>query len=288
MFYFEESFIQEVVGAYMQTYSLSLQELFASPWRHRFLISSLVVRDIKGRYRGSIFGVLWSLITPLLMLGAYTFVFSIVFQAKWDVELENKAAFTLILFCGLLIFNYFAEMVNQAPVLILNNPAYVKKIVFPLDCLIWVGALTSLFNLTTSLVALVFVELLIDLHVNWTIIFFPLVLMPLMFFTMGVSWFLASLGVYLRDVSQIIGVITTLVLFMSPIFYPISAVPPKVQTVLMLNPLAPIIDQARRVVLWGQMPEWHILAAATAGALFFAWAGFAWFQKTRKGFADVL
>ena len=272
----------------MQNYSVSLRELFASPWRNRFLISSLVTRDIVGRYRGSMFGVLWSLLTPLLMLGAYTFVFSVVFKARWDVELENKASFALILFCGLLIFNYFAEMVNQAPVLILNNPAYVKKIVFPLDCLVWVGALTALFNLSTSFIVLILVELLIDFHINWTIIFFPLVLIPLMFISMGFSWFLASLGVFLRDVSQITGVLTTLVLFMTPIFYPISSVPQRLQTVLLFNPLAPIIYQARRVVLWGQLPQLGVLAGVTAGSILFAWIGFAWFQKTRKGFADVL
>jgi lipopolysaccharide transport system permease protein len=272
----------------MQAHSASLREFFASPWRNRFLIRSLAVREICSRYRGSLLGVFWSMATPLCMLGVYTFVFSVVFQAKWGVDVENDTLFALILFCGLLVFNFFAEMVNQAPVLVLSNPAYVKKIVFPLDCLVWVSACTALFNLAASFLVLLVVDLLVDFSLNWTVLFFPLVLLPLIFLSMGVTWILASLGVFLRDISQITGVITTVILFMSPIFYPVSAVPASVQNIFALNPLAPIIEEARRVVLWGMMPRWHILLLVLVCALLVAWSGFAWFQKTRKGFADVI
>jgi lipopolysaccharide transport system permease protein len=211
-----------------------------------------------------------------------------VFEARWDVQVDDKSSFALILFCGLIVFTFFADMVNQAPNLILNNPAYVKKIVFPLDCLVWVGILTSLFNLLTSFSILLAVDFLTDWYINWTTIFFPLLLPPLALLTLGVSLVLASLGVFLRDISQITGVATTFILFMSPIFYPITAIPESLRKILSLNPLAPLIAEARRVVIWGELPNWQTLGLVYLVSLIVAWCGFYWFQKTRKGFADVL
>ncbi len=267
---------------------MSFFAIFASFFKHRYLIFSLAKREIASRYRGSTFGAVWSIINPLLLLGVYTFVFSSVFEAKWGQNVGSKSEFAMILFCGLIVFTMFSETIVRAPTLILNHATYVKKVVFPLEVLIWVALLGSLFNLLTSFIVLLSFELVINQHIQWTVIFFPIVILPLVLLTAGICWFLASLGVFLRDIGQMIGILTTILLFMSPIFYPSSSVPVKYQAIFKLNPVSFFIEEARNVVIWGNLPSWVPLAQFTAVSLLFAWLGFAWFQKTRKGFADVL
>ncbi len=272
----------------MQFYSISPSEIFLCLWRHRQLIFSLICREVMGRYRGSILGILWSFFNPVFMLAVYTFVFSIVFKARWTEGDESKAQFALVLFAGLLIFNLFAECVNRAPTLILSNVNYVKKIVFPLEILPWVVFGAALFHaLISLLVWLVFSFFVVGVP-HFSIFLFPVVLFPLTLFIMGLSWFLASLGVYLRDVSQLVGIITTTLMFLTPIFYPISAIPEKYHYFIYSNPLAFIIEQGRGLLIYGVSLDWLNFSVVTAASLLFAWLGFAWFQKTRKGFADVL
>lgn len=255
---------------------------------NRDLIASLIKREVIGRYRGSVMGMMWSFFNPVLMLAVYTLVFSVVFKARWVGGADSKMEFALVLFAGLMIFNLFAECVNRAPGLILSNVNYVKKVVFPLEILIWIAIGSAAFHLVVSLaVWLIFYFVFIGFP-PLTILLFPLVILPLIFLTVGLSWLLASLGVFLRDMSQVIGVITTVLLFLSPIFYPVSALPENYQPFVWINPLTLIIEQARDVMIWGRSFDWRTWLISCAVSIAIAWLGFAWFQKTRKGFADVL
>ncbi len=272
----------------MQVFSSSPGELIASLTRNRALIAALVKREVIGRYRGSMLGILWSFFNPVFMLAVYTFVFSVVFKARWGAGSDSKTEFALVLFTGMLVFGLFSECVTRAPGLILANVNYVKKIVFPLEILPWVVLGSSFFHTLISLgVWLLFYVPLFGVP-GITALMFPLVMLPLILFTLGLSWFLASMGVYLRDVSQLIGILTTALMFLSPIFFPASSLPAEVRPLLDLNPLTPAIEGARDVLIWGHSPDWGLLLDNFVVGSVVAWAGFAWFQKTRKGFADVL
>lgn len=263
--------------------------MFRSLWRNRQLIWQMTRREIVGRYRGSIIGLAWSFINPLLMLAVYTFVFSVVFKARWGTgQNESRADFAIILFTGLIVYGLFSEVVNRAPRQIIANPNYVKKVVFPLEILPWVSLGSVLFHSLVSLVVLLIAQLIINHTLPWTVMLFPLVLLPLIFASLGTAWFLASLGVYIRDIGQITAVFTTVLMFLSAIFYPLSALPEGYQAWLRLNPLVVIIAESRKVLIFGLMPDWIWLGFALLMGLGIAFAGFWWFQKTRKGFADVI
>lgn len=263
-------------------------EQFLSIYNNRQLLWALIKRDIIGRYKGAIMGLMWSFFNPLVMLAVYTFVFGEIFKSRWVSDVGSKASFALVLFCGLLVFNLFAECVTKAPLLIVSNVNYVKKVVFPLEILPIVVYGAAFFHLCIGFVVwLIFYMLLLG-SPKFTMIFFPLILLPVSFFALGVSWFLASLGVYLRDIGQVIGVATSALVFLSPIFYPISSLPPDYQMLMYANPLTWVIETARDVLMWGKQPDWYQLGQMTLVSLLVAWAGFVWFQNTRKGFADVL
>jgi lipopolysaccharide transport system permease protein len=273
----------------MQNFSTSPREMAASLWRNRQLISVMVKREVIGRYRGSVMGMAWSFFNPLLMLVIYTFVFSGVFKARWGMGgEESRANFAIILFVGMIVHGLFAECVNRAPALILSNVNYVKKVVFPLEILPWIAFGSALFHTVVSVIVLLLAQLILNHQVPWTAILFPFTLLPLVFIAIGFAWFLAAFGVFMRDIGQITGMFTTVLLFLSPVFYPLSALPERYQSWLQLNPLAFIIEEGRKVLVFGQLPDierWGIMMGA---GMLTAWVGFAWFQKTRKGFADVL
>lgn len=262
--------------------------MFASFWRNRNLIRALVKREVVGRYRGSIMGILWSFFNPLFMLAVYTFVFGVVFNSRWSSESDSKTEFALVLFAGLIVFNLFAECINRSPTLILSNANYVKKVVFPLEILPWVAFGSAFFHSLVSCIVWVIAYILLFGIPNATILLLPIVLMPLLFFIIGISWWLASLGVYLRDASQFVGIVVNVLMFLTPIFYPVSALPESVRNFLFVNPLATVVEQVREVMFWGKYPDLTRFAACLAGGLIVAWLGFVWFQKTRKGFADVI
>ncbi|MEI6215280.1 MAG: ABC transporter permease [Desulfuromonadales bacterium] len=272
----------------MNHFSITPRSLLSSLWHNRQLITSLVRRDVIGRYRGSVLGILWSFFNPVFMLVVYTFVFSVVFNARWGGGSGSRAEFALVLFAGLLLFNLFSECITRAPSLIIQNPTYVKKVVFPLEILPWVNLGSALFHSAISLgVWLLFYAVIFGFPPLTTLLF-PLLLAPLILLIMGFSWLLAALGVYLRDVAQIVGIVTTALMFLTPIFYPLSSIPESYRPLIHLNPLTFIVEQARNQLIFGKAPPWGDLAILMAISLLVAWAGFAWFQKTRKGFADVL
>jgi len=272
----------------MRDFSITPVNMVASLWRHRSLIAASVKREVLGRYRGSVMGILWSFFNPLFMLAVYTFVFSVVFQARWGGGSGSKTEFALVLFAGLMMFNLFADCINRAPGLILANVNYVKKVVFPLEILPAVTLLAALFHLLISLGVWLLAYVIFFGVPHTTVLYLPLIALPLVGFIMGLSWALASLGVYLRDVSQFIGLLTTVLMFLSPIFYPATALPENYRHLLYLNPLTPVIEQTRDVLFWGKNPDFLMLGLYWLITAIIAWLGFAWFQKTRKGFADVL
>lgn len=267
----------------------SLKSLFESVIGNHQLIFQMIKREVVGRYKGSLFGLTWSFLNPILMLAIYTFVFSVVFKARWgEGGTDSKTQFALLVFVGMIVLNLFAEAMNRAPMLILGNTNYVKKVVFPLEILAIISLGASLFHACVSFLVLTLALIVINHELHWTVICVPLIFTPLLFFSLGVTWILASLGVFMRDVGQTIGILTTMLMFMSPVFYPVSALPPSFQSIMILNPLTFIIEQTRKIVIFGQAPDWLGLGMYALISILVMWLGYAWFQKTRKGFADVL
>ena len=272
----------------MRHFSASPPEMFGSLWRNRELIKASAKREVLGRYRGSALGLLWSFFNPIFMLAVYTIFFSVIFKARWGGGTGSKTEFALVLFAGLLVFNLFSECINRAPGLILSNTNYVKKVVFPLEILPFTGLLSALFHTLISLTVWLFAYTLFFGTPHLTVLYLPLVLLPFCLLLMGLSWALASLGVFLRDVSQFIGLLTTALMFLSPIFFPVTAFPEEYRHILYLNPITTVVEQTRDVLFWGKAPDFFMLGIYWVVTSVIAWLGFAWFQKTRKGFADVL
>jgi len=270
------------------TLSTSPYFLIRSIWQNRYLIYQMSKREIVGRYKGSIIGMLWSFLTPMMMLAVYTFVFSVVFKARWTGGSDSKTEFALVLFAGLIIFNLFAECVSRAPSLIVGNVNYVKKIIFPLEILPVIALVSAFFNLLISLVVWLLFYLIFFGIPSAQILLLPIVILPFVFMTLGLCWFLASLGVFFRDIAQFIGIVINVLMYLSPIFYPITALPEQFRQFMLLSPLTNVIEQARSVMIWHQSLDWLAWGEYCVLSLLIAMLGFAWFQKTRKGFADVL
>jgi lipopolysaccharide transport system permease protein len=272
----------------MQSFSSSPLEIPRSFWRNRGLIWALTKREVLGRYRGSVMGILWSFFNPLFMLAIYTFVFSTVFKARWAGGSDSKTEFALLLFAGMLVFGVFSECVTRAPTLVLANPNYVKKVVFPLEILPLISLGAAFFHLLVSLLVWVLFYIVAFGWPQPQLLLLPVALFPFAFFVLGLSWFLSALGVYLRDISQFVGVAVTAVMFLSPIFYPLSALPDGFREVVALSPITAAVDQARNLMFWGHGIEWGWWLIYLLVSLFIGWLGFAWFQSTRRGFADVM
>ena len=258
--------------------------------RHRDLLLQMLIRNITARYRGSILGFIWSFAHPLVMLAVYTFVFGLIFKARWGVAglEDNRAAFPLIMFCGMAVFNIFSESVNISTTVVVSNPSYVKKVVFPLELLPLCTVATA-FVFGLAWFFLLFFGTAIFLNtLSWTILLLPIWLIPLILLSAGISFFVASLGVFLRDVQQLVGIITQILFFMTPILYPISIVPENLRWILQVNPLSTIVTQMRELFLYGQVPNIGRFLVIFALSWIVFQLGLAWFTKTKKGFADVL
>ncbi|ORM68808.1 sugar ABC transporter permease [Pantoea rwandensis] len=268
----------------------SLWSLCKNTHVNRHIIFEMTKRDIISRYKGSIMGLLWSFINPIFMLAVYTLVFSEVFNARWGTASanESKAQFAIILFAGLIVHGIFSEVLTKSPVLILNNVNYVKKVVFPLESFPVIALLSACFQAIINTIVLLLAFLLSNGFIHWTVFLFPLVFVPVMILTLALSYIISSLGVYLRDLGQFITLLVTVILFLSPVFYPLSAVPEKYQSIILLNPLTFIIEQMREIIIWGRIPDLSGLLTYTLVSLITLWFSYFWFQKTRKGFADVI
>lgn len=277
-----------------------------SLWSHRELIGQFARREVAVRHRGSHLGVLWAALHPLLLLAVYTFVFAVVWQARWSTPATDPAApgaapaggtgeFALNVLCGIALFEVFSATISVAPSLIVNNPNYVKKVVFPLEILPLATLLSSAALASISLVVLLLGNAVIGSGVSRTLYLFPLVLLPLLMLTAGLAWLLASLGVFLRDLKQLVSGIVLQVLFLlTPIFYPVERleasphIPDVAKALLRLNPLAGIVEGGRRTLLHGREPDWAALAISAAAGAAAMILGYAFFMKSKRGFADVI
>lgn len=255
---------------------------------NRRLILNLATRDINSRYKGSFLGIIWSFLNPMMMLCIYTFVFSVIFKARWPGGSESRTEFALVLFSGLIIFNLFAECINNSPHLISGNINYVKKIKFPLEILPFVSLGASLFHFSVSFIIWLVFYIIIFGIPSFKIIFLSLILIPFIFTILGFSWFISSLTVYFKDFNQIVTIFTTILMFLSPIFYPIGAVPEKFRIIMLFNPVAGTIEQAREILIWNGNFELFSWLINLTGSILFSIFGFIWFIKTKRGFADVI
>lgn len=261
---------------------------YRSLFRHFALVWQMAKRDVIGRYRGSFIGLLWSFFNPLLMLAIYTFVFGYIFKSHWAGQKEGHAAFAVILFAGLNINAMFTECANRAPTLIVENTNFVKKVVFPLETLAWSTLGSALFHLAVSTVVLLSIAVFANGGLPWTVVLFPAVLLCFVPFLVGIMWLFASLGVFLRDLKQAVGIITMAMMFLAPIMYPRAVIPEPYREWMLLNPLTLVVESAQDVLVWGRQPPWPLLGAYSVCSCVFAWLAFAWFERSRKGFADVL
>ncbi|MFT6436863.1 MAG: lipopolysaccharide transport system permease protein [Candidatus Azotimanducaceae bacterium] len=268
--------------------SVSPAFLLSSVFSHQSLIYQLVKRDIGSRYKGSILGILWAVANPVLMLVIYTFVFSVIFNARWGGSSAEQAHFSIFLFSGLICHSLLAEILTKSSDLILNQPNYVTKVIFPLEILPLVAVLSSVFQTLVNLFVLFVGVLVFGAKPHITFLLAPIVLLPLVILSLGFSMLLSSIGVFVRDLGQVIGVFCTALLFLSPVFFPLEAVPERFRSIVLLNPLTFVIDQLRKVVIEGQLPDWQGLILYFFVAVFVAWVGFYFFQRARKGFADVM
>lgn len=266
-------------------------EISRSLYRNRELIWNLTKREINSTYRGSFLGALWTIIVPIMMMLLYTLVFSVILQAKWDIGTSPttpKSEYALILYAGLTAFNVFGTVINRAPGLVLAVPNYVKKVVFPLEILPIVILGSSLFTCLINVVLILIGSLLVYHRISLTIWLMPLLLLPLIFLSLGLGWFLSSLGVFIRDISQATSIFVQILFFITPIVYPANLVPSNLGFFLTLNPLAMIIDGFRRSLLWGEMFDWKTWGIVTLISIIIAILGSAWFSVTKRGFADVI
>jgi lipopolysaccharide transport system permease protein len=263
-------------------------------WRHRELLRQLTWREVTGRYRSSLLGFGWSFITPLVTLSAYTFVFGLVFRARWPQAATTAGtngslgSFGLTLFAGLIAFTFFAECLTRAPGIITASPNYVKKVVFPLEVLPVSVVGSALFHAAISVIVLLIAHQILQGVVDWSAVFLPIVFVPLVLLALGTTWFFASVGVFFRDAVHTVVLVAQVLMFMTPVFYPIDAVPHAFRWILELNPLTPLVENARRVTVQGQPPDWPSLGLSFVVGSLVAVVGYAWFVSTKRAFADVI
>jgi lipopolysaccharide transport system permease protein len=259
----------------------------ASIWRNRSLIRSLVRRDILGRYRGSFGGVFWTVLNPLLLMATYFFVFGIVLHTRFGND-PSRAAFVLYFLCGMLPWLALSEALGRAPFVILEYRNFVKKLVFPLEILPVNLALAALVTEAFALGIFLLLLLVTRGAVPWSVLWLPVLLIPQVLFTMGLGWFLAALGVYVRDLGQINGFLLTLWFFLTPICYPVESLPRQALPLLTRNPMFVLVRAYRDIFLEGRAPAPGALWKLWAVSLLLFFAGHAWFYRLRKTFADVI
>lgn len=252
------------------------------------LINQSLSRDFVSRYKGSSLGIAWAFLMPLLLLSVYTFVFSVIFKAKWGGGEQSKVDFALLLFVGMAIYNFVSEVLIRSPLVFIQNVNFVKKVVYPLEVLPLIVVLSSFLNMCVSLLIWGIALFIFKGEVMWTTLIFPLVILPLVIGSLGVAYLISSLGTYIRDISHVTGVLSTMLMFLSPVFFSIETIPENFRTLLLINPLTFFIEESRKVLFFGVQPNYFGVLISLIISLLVLKLGFYWFQKTRGGFSDVL
>lgn len=260
----------------------------ANLWNNRNLLVQLWKRDFAMRYKNGVLGIAWALLNPLLMLALYSFVFVFVFKMRWGAGPDTKGNFVILLFTGLVVHGFFSEFVTRAPLLVTSNVSYVKKVVFPLELLPLLPLLSAVVNFVVGIGLVVLLLFYLQGSVPATIFFLPIVIGPYIVMVLGISYFFAATGVFVRDLSYVVGLLSTITMFASPVLFPIENVPEPYRTYLYANPLTLIVEQLREVAILGNMPDWQSLFVYFIAAFIVFFLGFSWFHATRRGFADVL
>jgi lipopolysaccharide transport system permease protein len=271
----------------IRTMRLNFNGFLYAIWTNRILIKRLTEREVLGRYRGSFLGLAWSFLNPLAMLVVYTFVFTRILNVQWGSS-SSPTGFAMNLFAGLIVFYMFAEVAQKSPGLILANPNYVKKVVFPLEILAAVTTFSAFFHAAVNLIVLLVAELFSLHQLPFSALWIPFVWLPLMLGCLSMSWFLSALGVYIRDIGQLIGFFVNTLMFLTPIFYSPSALPQDFQLLLLANPLAQVIHQTREIIIVGSQPSLAYLVFGVLIGCILCELAFHFFRRAKKGFADVL
>lgn len=259
-----------------------------SVYIHRELISILATREVQARYRGALMGKVWLFANPLLLLAIYTLVFRFIFKAKWPNAPDADFVFAQLLFVGLIIHSLAAEVLSRSTSLILQNSNYVKKVTFPLEILSWIVLESALTHALVSFLILCLFLLLSSFTISATWLLLPIVIFPFCLILTGASWYIAVLGVYFRDLDQIVGLLITALLFLSPVFYSVESAPTALRPYLRLNPLTIVIEQSRQVLIFTSIPDMQNLMLYYVFALAVFVSGYYFFDKLRRGFADVI
>jgi len=262
---------------------------WASLWRHRDLLLQFTKRQIEGRHKGSLLGFGWSILNPLLMLGIYTFVFSVIFPGHFSNRPEQgpkEYAFTV--FIGLTFFHLLVDSFSGAPSLVVGNPNFVKKVVFPLEILPAASVGAAVFHFLVIMVLFFVGAFISGVGISWTAFWLPAIVLPLIMIALGLCWLLSALGVFLRDLQQLVGFASLVLMWASAIFFSPQMIPSAVWTFLRFNPLLQSIDLARHAVMWGEAPSLIRLAYVYAAGAFTLGFGLFVFRKMRPAFADVL
>ncbi|MDX6692857.1 MAG: lipopolysaccharide transport system permease protein [Blastocatellia bacterium] len=251
------------------------------------LILSLARRELSARYKGSVLGIVWAVVTPVVMIAIFTFIFAGIFGARFGAG-GTAWDYALYLFCGLLPWTAFQEAVQLSSTTIVSHANLVKRVVFPLETLPVAQALSTLANQLFGTLALVVAAVIIRQQFHATLVWLPALLVPQLVATLGAAWFIASLGVFLRDIVQGVALVLMAWMYLTPIIYPESIVPEKFRAFINANPFTPLVRSYRRIILEGEQPDWRGLAYFTSFALVLFIFGFWWFARTRKNFADVI
>lgn len=257
--------------------------------RHHYLLSRIVAQDLKARYRESILGFVWALILPLAQLAVFTFVFGTIIPARWPSAGLTPLDFPLVLFCGIIMFTAFAEAITRAPTTLVEGAVYIKRVVFPVQILPVSTVAVAMVNLVFAIVLLIAGSCLAHGRLpQLEILYIPVIICPFALLLLGLCWLLSAAGLYLQDLRHAISPVVSLLLFLSPILYPPSAVPEKVRSLLYFNPITVPVEQLRAVVIYQVQPDLQQLTIYALVAWLIAWAGYAWFVILRRGFADVV
>ena len=251
------------------------------------LIISLTKRELMARYRGSVLGLLWTLVTPMVMIAIFTIIFAGIFKAKFGTS-SSQWDYALYLFCGLLPWNAFQESVQLSSGTIVARANLVKRVVFPLETLPVSLSLAAVVNQLFGTLVLVVAAAVLRHEIHATIIFLPLILIPQIIATFGAAWLVAALGVFVRDIVQGVALVLMAWMYLTPIIYPESLVPENYRRAINLNPFTPLVRNYRRVILDGLSPDWQGLAYFLAFAMVLFLFGYWWFARSRKNFADVI